>query len=58
MVKCQYFALGVAKIACQKNVQNNTYFFFATPLTKYAIFYKKTSTFLILRRFYNDFATF
>ena len=32
MVKCQYFALGVAKMACQKNAQNNTFLFFLQHL--------------------------
>ena len=57
IVKCQYFALGVAKIACQHSPRI-IYFFFATPLTKYSIFCKKTSELLILHRFYKHFTIF
>ena len=58
MVKCQCFALGVAKMACQKTPRFVFFVFVATPLTKYSIFYKITKKILILRRFYNDFSTF
>ena len=57
MVKCQYFALGVTKIACQKTPTIIHTFCCNTSNEIFNILQKK-HFFLILRRFYNDFATF